>query len=408
MMKKTLVALAAVAATATFAQNVSITGFADVGYGTKAISNVQGINYGKTTGVMDGTLGANRIAITVTEDLGGGLKAGFYNEHGISPTNVQDWASRTGAPGPAFMAQTAAINGAAQVGTNLSDNQIAVASQTASTNRNTWVSLSGGFGEVRAGYTVGLAYNATTQSGFFFGMEQFGATTKDWGITEAGSNRANGVWYISPKLMNNFTVQLQKQYGAERTYEGTGTLDGYVDSKAERTAFRVDYDMGDFKANFVRTDFTSLTSAGTPTAGASVFGVAAAAVVATDYTTKHDALNAMYTVGGLSFAVNINNASVDAQANTTSDRTLQSTQLGVQYASGPYTLFGIYGKGTSDSTTNRVSDITNSQFGLKYALSKRTTAYVATGETNDSQKVNTGATFIGKGTFQAFGVAHAF
>jgi len=69
-MKKTLIALAALAATASFAQStVTISGIVDVG--VKSVSNV-------APGAAKLSVGSgnnNRIAFGVTEDLGGGLKA---------------------------------------------------------------------------------------------------------------------------------------------------------------------------------------------------------------------------------------------------------------------------------------------------------------------------------------------
>ncbi len=91
-MKKSLVALAALAATTAFAQSsVTISGNADVAYANKEAINGTGAKFLKSTGVGDGANVPNRIILTVTEDLGGGLKAQFVNEHGISPTNVTDW-----------------------------------------------------------------------------------------------------------------------------------------------------------------------------------------------------------------------------------------------------------------------------------------------------------------------------
>jgi predicted porin len=91
-MKKTLVALAALAATSAFAQ-VTITGNIDFAYssstGTNAISN------GKTIATSTGTSSTSAIKFAATEDLGGGMKAtAFYAidprtlaNDGLSTTN---------------------------------------------------------------------------------------------------------------------------------------------------------------------------------------------------------------------------------------------------------------------------------------------------------------------------------
>jgi len=69
-MKKTLIALAALAATASFAQStVTISGIVDVG-----VKNVNKVAAG-TAKTSVGSGNNNRVAFGVTEDLGGGLKA---------------------------------------------------------------------------------------------------------------------------------------------------------------------------------------------------------------------------------------------------------------------------------------------------------------------------------------------
>ena len=121
-MKKTLIALAAVAATgAAFAQSsVTLYGVADVAVGK---TNQAGLNLAsdKFQAIASNTLnnGTSRYGFRGVEDLGGGMKAGFNFEAGISLT--------TGAG-------------------NLSGGQ--------AFSRAANVSLMGGFGEIRAGRSL--------------------------------------------------------------------------------------------------------------------------------------------------------------------------------------------------------------------------------------------------------------
>ena len=70
-MKKTLVALAALAATASFAQSsVTISGQLDAGIA--ATSSVTGVS---NTNLVGGLYGANRLRFVGVEDMGGGMKA---------------------------------------------------------------------------------------------------------------------------------------------------------------------------------------------------------------------------------------------------------------------------------------------------------------------------------------------
>jgi len=79
-MKKTLIALAAVAATSAFAQStVTLFGGADL--------NVRSVTSGtnKFNGMAQDGIYSSRFGVMGTEDLGGGLKAGFHFEGGMNP-----------------------------------------------------------------------------------------------------------------------------------------------------------------------------------------------------------------------------------------------------------------------------------------------------------------------------------
>ena len=189
-MKKSLIALAALAATSAFAQSsVTLYGRAeagvDLGYRSTTtgsfndVSVVGGVvqpatpastgNVGGATSkpgfrVQDGNnqgLGSSRFGMRGTEDLGGGLKANFVLEAGL---NLDDGS--TGNGGGNFF------------------------------SRSAWVGLSGGFGEVRLGrqtlgsfgvHANGLALGAAS------GLYETGAT-----IAQGGVRFSNAIQYRSP------------------------------------------------------------------------------------------------------------------------------------------------------------------------------------------------------------------
>ena len=188
-MKKSLIALAALAATSAFAQSsVTLYGRAEasVDLGYRATTNINSsgstslngavvpnsafsTNAGSSVSkpgfrVQDGNnqgLGSSRFGFRGTEDLGGGLKANFVMEAGV---NLDDGSSGNG--GGQFF------------------------------SRSAWVGLSGGFGEVRLGRFVqgsfgvhanGLALGAAS------GLYETGAT-----IAQAGVRTSNGIQYRSP------------------------------------------------------------------------------------------------------------------------------------------------------------------------------------------------------------------
>ena len=398
------------AATSVFAQStVEISGNVDVAAGVKEATNGLGKSYAKSTGVMDGFNAPNRIFIKVTEDLGGGMKFMFQNEHGISPTNTQDWATRqnNGAP---------TVNGTSgDASATTADTQIPMMGfQTAGTNRGTFLALQGGFGEIRAGYLVGHGYNLAAQSGYFYGSENYGALLQNTGLGEVGGTRANGIEFKSAKVANAFTFGVQKQYGAERTTTSDAANAPYTTKKAERVSFRVDYNNGPLNAGYVRTNYDADSQAqvgGAIAPTASVFGVAGTAitttVVATNATQKNtsDILNASYAIGDVKVAYQYNKAKVDSTIDA-NDRTLKSSQIGVNYAMGAASVFVITGKGYNDSSSARINDIKNTQYGVRYAMSKRTTAYFMAGTSKDS--ATTTAALASKGTFSGVGLAHSF
>jgi len=98
MMKKTLVALAAMSAVGAYAQ-VTLSGRADINYSnfsaTGSVSNAN--DFATRSRIADN---GSRITLSATEDLGGGMKAGFYCETGFnmdvaSPNGQSDIASST-------------------------------------------------------------------------------------------------------------------------------------------------------------------------------------------------------------------------------------------------------------------------------------------------------------------------
>ncbi|NBY05033.1 MAG: porin, partial [Betaproteobacteria bacterium] len=74
-------------ATGAVMAQATLYGRSDIGYGIKATQLGNGGTGVKQLGVMDGGNAGSRIGFRGTEDLGGGMKAHFVTEQGISPTN---------------------------------------------------------------------------------------------------------------------------------------------------------------------------------------------------------------------------------------------------------------------------------------------------------------------------------
>jgi predicted porin len=85
-MKKTLIAVAALAATTAFAQNVTVIGTVDATYRSTTLDYGNGTSGGQTAIGQNGS-GTTNFTLIGTEDLGGGLKAIFNSEFDFDSSN---------------------------------------------------------------------------------------------------------------------------------------------------------------------------------------------------------------------------------------------------------------------------------------------------------------------------------
>lgn len=265
-------------------------------------------------------------------------------------------------------------------------------------------------GEIRAGYLVSHFYNLVAQSGYFLGSENYGALLQAHGMAAQGSTRGNGLQYISPKV-GDFTFGLQKRYGAERTVTADSAGAPYTSLKAETMSYRADYANGPFAAGYVYATYKGDTQGqNTVVPASSIFGVAGTAVDSAANNTqdnKASALNLAYTVGNVKAVAQINSATVNHSTDT-KDRKFSSSQYGLQYTMGAASIFGITGSGTVKSPTATVNDVKNTQYGIRYAMSKRTTAYLMTGKSEDKAIAASDTICAKEAKMTGFGLAHAF
>jgi predicted porin len=138
---------------------------------------------------------ASRIGFKGTEDLGGGLKAGFQLEHGFSPDN--------GAPGAPFWGRQAEVN------------------------------LSGGFGTVRMGTFTSEAYFATSD---YIGMHNHETGTSSDALYAYIGRNINKLAYRSPGFVKGLSLE-----GAVSA--GEGVRDGTV-MRSRSYDFAGNYSLG--------------------------------------------------------------------------------------------------------------------------------------------------------------------
>jgi predicted porin len=185
-MKKTLIALAAVAATgAAFAQSsVTLYGVADVSVGKTNQAGL-GLADDKFQAIASNILnnGNSRFGFRGTEDLGGGLKAGFNFEGGI---NIANGAGNTSG-GQMF-------------------------------SRAANVSLMGGFGEIRAGRSLTTSFYSVA-SWELTGTANYSVVANQFSFAGAGPRDSAQVMYNSPSF-GGFKVS------ASTVMKGNGALNG--------------------------------------------------------------------------------------------------------------------------------------------------------------------------------------
>lgn len=221
-MKKTLIALAAVAASSAALAQSSVTMYGVVDLSLESVKGEESVSR-----VTSSNHTTSRFGLRGTEDIGGGLKGKFVLETGVG--------ADTGASG------------------STSGSSVSNARTTRFFDRAAWLGLEGGFGELRLG-------RQDTSIGAIAGNTAItGAQAYDdlaiVGVFAASSNAYrrtdNAITYVLPKLAQGLTAQLQystdvngtevadsdagKNYGLSVQYAGGpfGAGLGYLHAKAD-------------------------------------------------------------------------------------------------------------------------------------------------------------------------------
>lgn len=187
-MKKSLIALAALAASGFVMAQSSVTMFGIVDTGLAHVST----SGQSSTGLLHSGNSTSRLGFRGVEDLGGGLKAGFWLEGAIQPDT--GGGAGGGAVGPGFEFK-----------------------------RRSTVQLSGNFGEVRLGRELTAGY--TGVSGYdVFG--QVGLAAIQGMSSSAGSRVSNGVSYLTPGNLGGFSAMAHYGFGESTVSNSTNRYVG--------------------------------------------------------------------------------------------------------------------------------------------------------------------------------------
>ena len=361
-MKKTLIALgtlAAFAGAASAQSNVTLFGVVD-----QSLNNVK--NGSVSYKIMKSDqLSSNRFGVRGEEDLGGGMKAAFWLEAGMSTE-------------------------AGAVGGNTSQANSVGAGQSSFFNRRSTMSLIGSFGELRIGRDYNPQFWNTVYgdvngaNGIGEGLNLINTSLSSGATTFARAN--NGIYYFLPAglggLYGHFGVSIDQ---AATGLASAGTNAGQT-GNAHRSA-RIGYASGPLEVavGFGRTDVCSNTSAANCPAASNP-------QIARGYTSgSFNVFNVManYDMGVAKLYSFYNRNTFSPAKQSTYE-----ISAGIPVASGEFRLS--YGKQDSSGlyTPATVSSIaqlnqstgTSTLFGTSYVhnLSKRSMVYVGYGRISNS------------------------
>jgi len=374
-MKKSLVALAALAAGTAFAQSsVTMYGNVDIGYGNAVTKTLSGATRDVTSGVVDGVLMPNRIGFRGTEDLGSGLTAGFVLEQGLSPVSNNGWNLRTATSGHQ-VPQGGAFSSATMRAGNLF--------------------VAGGFGEVRIGTFNRAAYGVASKS--IVMAENYGGE----GHTLA-STRTTAIGYTSPSF-NGVTAQIQygSAHGQRITQEiSTDSSSGLRIDNTKVLGTAVNYNAGPLYLGvaYEATDVYRTANAATTTNAYG--GTVSAGTAVADRTEKLYALAASYDFG----VAKVNFSHVDRDQ--VASGTAKSYNVSATVPVGAVTLAAIYTKEEQSSQAGAATkDLKGYQIGAIYNLSKRSQVYVWRGHDKDTLASSTS---LADRTRTVIGMQHSF
>ena len=354
-MKKTLVAVAALAASAAFAQSsVTLYGVADAYFGSEKIDGVT-----SQTVVNSGGLSQSRIGLSVKEDLGAGLSAFAIIEGNVA---LDQGAGATA-------------------------------------NRKSIVGLSGGFGAVSLGQQQTPMQDVLENVIDAQGNSAFSTVNASAAGNVAASGATlftypNSVRYDSPNF-DGFSGAVQIGLG-ENKDQAFGTPNGTT-SADRGVSLNVKYENGPLGVVFAYQNDKATTDAVIP-------ALPALPTPAQESDTKITALGGYYDFGVAKLNLGYVNGKLtvtDLAAATSVSGKGRTINVGVTVPVDAFTFVGQY----SQAKINDV-DGNSKSFALegRYALSKRTTAYAGYNSTKDN--IGGGADF--KTNRFGVGIRHVF
>lgn len=373
-MKKTLVALAALAATASFAQSsVGIVGTLDIGF---VNANTNGGATGVTNNVAGNNTATSAIKFIGTEDLGGGMKANFNLE--INPNLA---ASSTANTANGYQAYT---------GTPFNGEQ--------------WVSVSGGFGDVKLGtanagalLVNGMAqpFGTALGGGYSGSFGRFGNTA---GINQFYGLASNAGRIVRHEKVVQYTTPTMSGLKAMVEYAAGNSDSVAVSSNTNTfTGLMLSYANGPLNVGY---SYTTIKAGSTSAAGMpGTIGGNAVAGLAANTGLTYNFLAANYTIGATTLMAGYSTAKSDAAV---AIEDTNATNIAVKHALSPALDLSINVLNRTSNTASTNGKVLG--LGADYKLSKRTATYVR----YENRDTNTDNGNAGEVNTFAVGVRHAF
>lgn len=423
-MKKHVIAAAVASAFAVpaVAQNVSMSGTLDVNPYALSKVFIGGSSPGENRKTTSSTTGSgwstSVINFTATEDLGGGLKATAFVNQVINATDgtltARDrWINLSGSMGSI---QAGRFSPAIESGYTAF--AVAGTTNTAGTSDSSGYDLLVG----SLGYDNALSRSIRTNQIDNYVTD----VNRDWDITAVDAGRQAGIVQFTSPVMNGFKVTAE-YIGNDVDRDATARTGA---NSQKQTALRLDYSAGPLTVGMAmgkRTAKREASAASSLYTTNSTGGVVSANTnVTTMYISgtpvyaerKMDSdikwLGASYDLGSAvllyAYGARKDEQSV-AGAASTDVSNVKIHNIGVRVPMGATTLSASYYKGDDSRTSAATDDIDHDgfQIGARYALSKRTSVYVVTGE--NKATLSTGASnSTGNSTVKStnVGLIHTF
>lgn len=327
MMKKSLIALAvlAVSGAASAQSTVSIYGLIDSYFG-----QTKGTGPGQTgvsqTVINSGGLQTSRFGLKGSEDLGGGMKVNFQLENGFNVDTGQTPNNGT--------------------------------TNSSIFSRQSWVGVSGGFGEVKIG-KMWTPFDEVKGSGAAgFDANIFAPATNVWASNGYNDRPGNSIYYMTPSF-GGFTAAALYSFSENKTT---------TQSAGKTTAFNVAYSNGPIGAAL---SYQNEKANGNATA------------------VKYTQLNGSYDFGVVKLLGaygRVKNGTGPINTAVSVDKTTEY-QIGLDVpVTGALTLSGGYAR-SKDTLPAAGGDVKRNGYGLAalYALSKRTNLYAGYQQAKQTQ-----------------------